>query len=308
MSYSPFVQQIKLPDNVTYDIHDVTGLRNNTTGAAFHNSIYRGKELGSMSNVVDCPSGRIYGPSIVNGSFDNMFIGDYWTGTCGSYIYDPDLDKTMYFVIAGFDYFLNRGDVANSHTLDEHHVVLLCMFKERCIECKAHLNTSTQNAWGYYQIKNANSLDQETHGIGAYLGGLTYSGGGIKSEATWYDSYTNTVTNNIPSAGAWYETKCDLLTEEQVFGGKVLSAVNTGSTNVWNYSLSTAQFPIFRLAPWMIQRLAMNSTNGIWLRDIYDSTHLCGVDKNGRPNKWSVTSTQGVVGYTCVLGRETEEH
>ena len=61
-------------------------------GAGFHNSIYRGKSLGTSVS----PEQYL---AIANGSFDDMFVGDYWT-----------VDGVLYR-IAAFDYHLGKGDV-----------------------------------------------------------------------------------------------------------------------------------------------------------------------------------------------------
>ena len=75
-------------------------LGNNNAG--FHNSIYRGKSLGT-SVTADQYS------QISAGTFNDMFIGDYWT------------ISSKVYRIAAFDYWYNVGSTACT----THHVVLV---------------------------------------------------------------------------------------------------------------------------------------------------------------------------------------
>ena len=70
--------------------------------AGFHNSVYRGKYLGT--SVTDAQW-----TAIRNGTFEDLYIGDYWT-----------IDGINYR-IAAFDYYYRTGDTS----CDTHHVVLV---------------------------------------------------------------------------------------------------------------------------------------------------------------------------------------
>ena len=67
-----------------------------------HNAIYRGKYLGESATEAQYAA-------ISAGTFDDLYIGDYWT--IGGVNYR----------IAAFDYYLNSGDTACT----AHHVVLV---------------------------------------------------------------------------------------------------------------------------------------------------------------------------------------
>lgn len=71
-------------------------------GAGAHNSLYRGKFLGT--SVTD-----EQWAAIRNGSFKDMFIGDYWT--IGGIDY----------VICDFDYYIYCGNV----NITQHHIVIM---------------------------------------------------------------------------------------------------------------------------------------------------------------------------------------
>lgn len=66
-------------------------------GAGPHNAVYRGKCLGTS------PTQEQYN-AIYNGSFDNLYIGDYW--------YDPQ--ENIHWRIAGFNYYQGWGDTYDS--------------------------------------------------------------------------------------------------------------------------------------------------------------------------------------------------
>ena len=70
--------------------------------AGAHNAIYRGKYLGESATAAQYAA-------IEAGTFDNLFIGDYWT--IGGVNYR----------MAAFDYYLNCGDTACT----DHHVVIV---------------------------------------------------------------------------------------------------------------------------------------------------------------------------------------
>ena len=94
----------EMPDKIKQYINDVlTPELDNKfyDNAGAHNCLYRGKLLG---NAV---TSQQYA-DIANGTFADMYIGDYWT--IGSITYR----------IAAFDYYINTGDVSCT----AHHAVL----------------------------------------------------------------------------------------------------------------------------------------------------------------------------------------
>ena len=83
--------------NVTVNINTVLA-----KNAGAHNSIFRGDNLGESVTETQYTA-------ISSGSFDNLFVGDYWT-----------IDNIVYR-IAGFDLFLHYGDTE----LKTHHAVVV---------------------------------------------------------------------------------------------------------------------------------------------------------------------------------------
>lgn len=108
----------------------------NNAGA--HNAIYRGKSLGSTVTTAQYAA-------IKAGTFDDLYIGDYWT--IGGVNYR----------IAAFDYYLNSGDTSCT----THHVVIV---PDTCLYNAQMHNTSS----GGYEGGAANTT------AGGYVGSDMY--------------------------------------------------------------------------------------------------------------------------------------
>ena len=89
-------------DNILFNVETNAPIG---TGAGFHSSIYRGKYLGDTYTDVQKAA-------IANGSFDDLFIGDYWT------------ISGVNWRIADFDYYYKVGDSSNN-IFTKHNVVVV---------------------------------------------------------------------------------------------------------------------------------------------------------------------------------------
>ena len=121
-----------IDDSSIFMVHDGTGLKKITfedvkramvyPNAGSHNSIYRGKYLGNSVSTAQYTAIR-------NGTFEDLFIGDYWT------------IGNINYRIAAFDYFFNTGDI-NCTT---HHVVIV---PDKCLYT-AKMNDTDTTQGGY---------------------------------------------------------------------------------------------------------------------------------------------------------------
>jgi hypothetical protein len=84
-------------------INEIFNKDKEPAGAGFHNSIYRGKWLGEYPTEKQLEA-------IENGTFKDLFIGDYWSGNSG-----------INYRIAAFDYYYGIGE----KPCDKHHVVIV---------------------------------------------------------------------------------------------------------------------------------------------------------------------------------------
>ena len=66
------------------------------------------------------------------------------------------------------------------------------------------------------------------------------------------------------------------MTEQNVYGGKVMSPMGNGATVVANYTLDKSQFPLFALNPYM-----QSNRQTFWLRDVVSAADFAYVHDTG---------------------------
>ena len=228
--------------------------------AGFHNSIYRGKYLGTSVTAAQYAA-------ISAGTFEDLFIGDYWT------------INGVNWRIAAFDYWLHHGDTA----CEVHHVVIVpdtvlatCKMNSTNITTGAYIgsdfytgaNSNTGRATARTAINNA-------FGSGHIL--------------THREHLQNAVTNGYESAGTWYDSTFELMTERMVYGCDIFHNTIHG-TNIPNwYSIDTSQLPLFALDHSRI----CNRANW-WLRDVVSSAYFAYVSNYGLCNDNNASYDYGV--------------
>lgn len=225
----------------------------NNAGA--HNAIYRGKNLGSAVTAAQWAA-------IQAGTFEDLFIGDYWT------------INGVTWRIAAFDYYLNTGDTA----------------------CTTHHVTIVPDAKLYDHVMN----DTNTT-VGAYVGSKMYTEGLNTAKTTINNAFgsahilnhrqylKNAVTDNYESGGAWYDSTVELMTEQNVYGGKIFSNCLQGTNWARLSTIDKSQFPLFAHRPDMI-----SCGSGIFLRDVASSETFCYTQNNGVAEHVYASTAQGV--------------
>ncbi len=242
----------------------VTGLLNKVAlnNAGAHNSIFRGKNLGTSVTAAQWAA-------IQAGTFDDMYIGDYW------------VINGITYRIAAFDYYYLTGDTS----FTDHHAVIVpdeSMYNHV-------MNDSNVTTGAYY------GSNMKTSGLSSALATVIAAFG--SSHVLEHRQYfANAVSNGRHSAGAWYSTKIDLMTEENVYGGKVFEAVSDGSTVPANYTIDKSQFPLFALAPWMISF----KRYWYWLRNVVSASAFANVGDNGLASYYGASSSLGVRPAFCI--------
>ena len=182
--------------------------------AGAHNSIYRGKYLGSSVTTEQYAA-------ILDGTFKDLYIGDYWT-----------IDGVNYR-IAAFDYYYNTGDTAYT----SHHVVIV-----PDTQLYAHVMNDTNITTGGYI------------GSKMYLEGLEQAKTKIKADFSGHvvnhrKYLCNAVTDGIASGGAWFDSEVELMNEVMVYG----TIVNGHATyGLFNIGTEKTQLPLFALNPRMV--------------------------------------------------------
>lgn len=268
-------------DSNVIPIHDGTGLKKITfanfkakavedteakiapllfNNAGAHNAIYRGKSLGSSVTIAQYSA-------ISAGTFDDMYIGDYWT--IGGVNYR----------IAAFDYYLNCGDTSCT----KHHVVLV---PDTCL---------------YNHVMNDTNIT-----TGAYVGSKMYTEGLEQAKTTIKAAFSghvlskriylsNATANGKASAGAWCDSEVDLMCEHMVYGNGVFSPVSDGTTVPNNYRVEKSQLPLFQHEPSRI----CNRANW-WLRDVISASDFAIVTNYGYAHYDGASHSYGVRPAFCI--------
>lgn len=210
--------------------------------AGAHNAIYRGKNLGTSVTSAQWAA-------IANGTFTDMYIGDYWV--IGGITYR----------IAAFDYYYKMGDTSCT----THHVVIV----PDANMYTAKMNETAITTGGYVgsQMYTANLAQAKT------TINLAFGSSHILSHRQYL---CNAVTNGKPSGGSWYDSTVELMTEQNVYGGKIFGAGNDGSSVPALYTIDKSQFPLFAHDPSMI-----SNRQWFWLRDVVSAALFAYVNNDG---------------------------
>lgn len=225
------------------------------SGAGAHNSIYRGKNLGTSVTAAQYAA-------IKDGTFDDMYIGDYW------------VIGGVTWRIAAFDYYYKTGDTS----CDTHHVTLV---PDAQLYTHA-MNDTNVTTGGYVGSKMYTAgLDQAKTTINSAFGSAHV--------LTHRQYLTNAVTNGRPSGGSWYDSTVELMTEQNCYGGKVFSAGNDGSSIPTLYTIDKSQYPLFAFRPDLI-----SNRQWFWLRDVVSAASFAGVNGNGNADFRGASPAAGV--------------
>ena len=247
-------------DNFNQRINETnTALQNKidaSAGAGAHNSIYRGNSLGSAVTAEQYAA-------INDGTFDGLYIGDYWT------IGDVN------YRIAAFDYYYRSGDNIDITT---HHVTLV---PDTALYSHVMNDTNTTEG-GYIGSKMKTSgLDQAVTTINNAFGSAHI--------LTRRELFTNAVRNGTPSGASWYDSTVELMTEQNVYGGKVFGAGNDGSAIPALHTVDKSQYPLFAFRPDLIS----NRVN-YWLRDVVSDSRFAHVGYGGATDYGGASNALGV--------------
>lgn len=234
-----------------------------TAGAGAHNSIYRGKNLGTSVTATQYAA-------IKAGTFDDMYIGDYWV--IGGVTYR----------IAAFDYYYRTGDTS----CDTHHVTLVpdgSMYAH----CMNDTNITT----------------------GAYVGSKMYTEGLNQAKETINTAFgaahilnhrqylQNAVTDGYTSGSSWYDSTVELMTEQNCYGGKVFGNCQNGTALPNSYTVDKSQYPLFAFRPNMISNRAW-----FWLRDVVSAVYFAGVSGYGFATYAVASDALGVRPAFSIIG------
>lgn len=228
--------------------------------AGAHNAIYRDKYLGNTVTTAQYAA-------ISAGTFDDLYIGDYWT--IGGVNYR----------IAAFDYYFNCGDTSCT----THHVVIV------------------PDTYLYDHVMNDTNIT-----TGGYVGSKMYKEGLTQAKTTIKSAFSghvlkhrtylaNAVLDGHPSAGAWCDSEVDLMNEQMVYGGAIFMPIANGSAIYVNYRAEKSQLPLFAHDPSKI-------CNGAtwWLRDVVAASNFALVGRSNDAYQSTASSSHGVRPAFCI--------
>lgn len=222
--------------------HDDLAGRLNASGAGAHNAIYRGKYLGASVTAEQYAA-------IKAGTFDDLYIGDYWTISGVNYR------------IAAFDYYYKTGDTS----------------------CETHHVTVVPDTQLYTHCMNDTNIT-----TGAYVGSKMYTEGLNSAKETINTAFgsahilnhrqhlQNATTDGYASGASWYDSTVELMTEQNVYGGKVFGNCQNGTALPNSYTIDKSQYPLFAFRPDLI-----SNRQWFWLRDVVSAAHFALVAGNG---------------------------
>lgn len=207
-------------------------------GAGVHNGIYRGKDI-----TADHLSGAM-SANIANGTFRNIFIGDYiemeMTSEFGT--------EKVRWLVAAINYFKHRTDV----DITQNHIVLVA---EDCFKDFQKMNSSNTTTGGFA------GSEMYTTTLPKYDTAITNAFGSkhVLSYHQLLTTSTNTTTPSMAGANfvgcsnnwAWangsdsnpHVTKLNLMSEPQLYGTKVYSS------SFYDIGINNSQFPLFVQIP-----------------------------------------------------------
>lgn len=233
-------------------------------GAATHNSIFRGQNLGNLTAT--------HIANIQNGSFKDMFIGDFFSINGSNY------------VIAGINYKKGHGDTIS---LGNHLVLMPQDWSKTPTQTLApngkdthYMNDTDTTEGGFANTKLYKTyLPQIQQKLESDFGSHLMQWRGVVS--------THVDDTGAPDQGEWRNMKVMIPTEVMIYG-TTLNGNN--KNNAWyNVGDDNSQLPIMRL-----NDTERNFNRGaIWLRDIHSSAEFAyagnlGDDGwNGASLSWS---------------------
>lgn len=255
---------------------DLAALVGKTGIAGFHNSVYRGANLKERFGINDDKAlADEVSRRIADGSFDDLFVGDYFTITITSNYGTENVDV----VLAGFDVYLGSFD----EWIEYHHAVCVTRGKLHT----NHKMNATHTTDGAYEGSEMCRVVLPAYAT-AFNSALN---GHVK---TVCDSVTcsmdSTKINSSESSltGAsedWesYDLQLSLLTERELFGSPVYSS------SAYDVGYETSQLPLFRLNP-----ASKAVGDWYWLKDVASAQYFCNCGGDGSASYSSAGIAYGV--------------
>lgn len=217
--------------------------------AGSHNSIYRGISLGSAITAEQWNS-------ISSGTFEDMFIGDYWE------INGIEWD------IAGFDYWLNTigSSSSNNNIFPPHHIVIVP--SSNLGQGQLNSTATTEGAYINSDFYTGNNDNLNKNSVSTTISNAFE--GHIVNKIEYLPNQT---VDGCETNTSSYNSTFELMTEVMVFGCNTL---HNFDNKLFIRSINTSQLPLFKLNP---SKISIRSI--YWLRDVNTSTKFVALSSRG---------------------------
>lgn len=242
-------------------------------GAPQHNSVFRGKNLGALTAT--------HIANIQNGTFRDMFIGDYFSINGSNY------------VIAGFDYKIGHGDNISLG----HHALLM---PDRW--SKTPTETLQPNGSTTHYMNDTDTTKGGFVNTKLYKTYLPQIQTKLESDfgshlMKFRELLTNSIDNDgAPNGWAWYDAKVSIPNEVMIYGSIAAGNNKNGGFNVGD---DTSQLPLMRLND---AERNNHRAGAVWLRDIHSASGFAFASSNGGAT-WNCASwTWGGVRAFFLIG------
>lgn len=202
-----------------------------------HRNHYRGKNLGtSITNDQKT--------AISSGTFDDIFIGDYWT------------INSVQWIVADIDYWYYVGDT----NFNRHHLVITPSNTAVNAESAVRMHGEASTAGGY-----ANS---EMRSTGLSNWRTKYSSAFGNMLLTHRELLSSEAADGIPTKSNWYDCDVDIPSATMLFGYPLERYLVPSSTGMTGFNSS----PVGQLAICRLNQPAILGRVSIWLRDVESVT------------------------------------
>ena len=246
---------------------------NYSRSAGWANSIYREKNLGSITNA---NVGTFIANHIQGDTFIDIHPGDYVTIMDGTY--------NAIWVIVGLDTEFNKGDTP----LTTHQIGLI----PRSPLFTAPMNSSNVTTGGYYgSAMRTSTLQTVATNLKNALGSRLLSRRVLLSNAVNNDAYSMAGINwkGSSSSWEWCSEYCTLMSEVQVYGSTVFSSSG------YDVGEASSQLPYFTYVNYIKAGKIY-----FWLRAVASATEFAVASGSGGATLNGAGSDSGVRPLICI--------
>jgi hypothetical protein len=228
-------------------LYNELSLVSGSTGVS-HNGIFRGKDLGTIANLNEYIAFRS-AHGIDNKSYKDLYLGDYFKIQDGTY--------NAVWMVAHFDYYYNKGDVASARGV-------LLIPRTTCGSSKMNTENTTTGAY-VSSIAHATTCPAIASSLSTVLGSYLLSNKLLLSNTTnaSIPSMMGANNNGASTAWVWTASQCDLPNEIQIYGSTVCSS-----------SLHDVGESCEKLAVFNFINQVEYSRSSFWLRAVASSTYF----------------------------------